>query len=460
MAKISMPHDEKTRTPAPLLAAELIDCILEYLQCTSLEKSARWRPRLVTEDSHDAQGKRDLFACSLVCRAWSSAARPHIFRDVAFVVRAPHRQRGKEAYKTFVDYDQFLRSFPAAAASIRRLHLEFPDQYRNSLTYQHLYPEALALFLSRMPMLERLHLRNVHISRIPDPAENLPRSYLQELQLEYNSGGPDPNNAIIDGTESLLASGLFARAETLHLASLSIRRDSHLSCSHPEILQELVVNRLIIERAHTGPDIFAVICGTRSLQGIRAMEIRILTELDADGEMVKSPLFTDLIAPSLEHLTVRLVRPQAAYGRNVVDITSLANLRTLSLSFTMGSGIYPSLHAANHFLRSFPLQQLSRACHPRLEEVHIVITVDPRPAVGETTRYRLEELQTRLDDVDRRLVETIKRCGLRCVSIEYEVERRDANAQVLMETLFPVSRSEFPSVVCVQVQQRPGSIML
>ncbi|GJE99451.1 hypothetical protein PsYK624_157150 [Phanerochaete sordida] len=447
----------------PTLPFELVDILLGYLHpdehlimdATSVGRGSRSEPSFA-EDPSSTSPKSDLLACSSVCRLWNGAARAHLFRDVAFVVHSPH---ARQAYKTFADFDRFLQGFPAAAVAIRSLRLDFPDQYKGRAP-QEVPARALASFLARMPRLKRLHLRNVHLARAPAPSAGActlgPQFALAELKVEYNEG-LEPNQVVVDDTEAMLMSGLFSRADTLHLSSYSVREVPDRP--HEEPPCALAVNRLVVERALNGTGLLSALRKTQSLQRLRALEVAIVAPGAASG-MLKAPPFIALISPQLEHLTIRLQRTMVACGAPVLDISAFAQLCTLTLDITLGKDANTSSHALQHVLRSFPLLQLSRAAHPQLRTLRLRLALDPppdpfttpsHPVAGRTTpggrsiqtnvrRSWMVALRYRLDEVDGRLVETVERCGLQAVVVECEA-RADAHASMLIPKMFPTLHS-------------------
>ncbi|EKM52990.1 uncharacterized protein PHACADRAFT_30107 [Phanerochaete carnosa HHB-10118-sp] len=466
--EIAFDSEERGGEKIPPIPLEIIDDIVNYLhpdnQSAVQSTGAGWRTLCADasqgqDQLKPVQRKHALLACSAVCRAWNSVVRPHLFRDVTFVVRAPHRKKGQEAYKTFADYDHFLRSSPAAAAAaVHKLRLGFPNRYKFGATSgQQLHLHALSLFLSHMPALETLHLRNVQFARLSTPltgttAGPFMRFSLKELQIEYNEDDmPSPNTAVMDDTEAVMLSGIFAKAETLHLTGLSVRRDDpplFLGDPGPE---KLVVERLVVQHAYSGPELFSALRSAGSLDRLRSLEVRMVAELDEEQDMLKKVAFAALVAPSLEHLTVTLHRHETACGRNVLDITSFTSLRTVSLGFTVPKHPIRYQHVLRHVLRSFPLPQLSREQHPHLEELRLCINFDLSgfvfaglPEASERRRQLaprenlslVSEQQKSLDEIDQRLVDTVERCGLRGVIVEYEA-RSDVDVRPLIHETFP-----------------------
>ena len=302
----------------PSFPLELVDLFLEYLHPDDQKVNAQpgsWRQLERREEPEAVRRKRDLHACSLVCRGWNGITRAHLFRDVMFVVRAPHKKRGKEAYKTFVDYDDFLKASPAVAASVRRLRLDFPNQYRYDVGTQKLDPRILSLFLSRLPVLAELHLRNVYLTRPPvprntDPAESYTRLSLTRVQIDHTEANhvSDYHNVAVSDIEIIMLLGLFDSAETLHLSGLGIREDPTLLLDDYAGPERLTVKRLVLERAHNGPALFFALRNAGSLNSIRSFEIRMVAELEENYDMMKKPDFLALIKPTLEHLVIRLQR--------------------------------------------------------------------------------------------------------------------------------------------------------
>ncbi|GJE99452.1 hypothetical protein PsYK624_157160 [Phanerochaete sordida] len=444
---------------------ELVDTVLENLHPSehapvhAKAVSAGWRSRSEsssTEDPSQTSPKRDLLACSSVCRLWNGAARAHLFRDVVFVVHSPH---ARKAYKTFADFDRFLQGFPVAAAAIRSLRLDLPDQYKGRAP-QEVSARDLASFLARMPRIERLHLRNVHLTRAPTSSAGAcalgPQFALAELKIEYNDGS-EPNQVVVDDTEAMLMSGLFSRADTLHLSSYSVREVPDHPPEEPPCA--VAVDRLVVERAYSGSSLFTTLRGTQSLEHLRALEIAIVADPGSASDMLKNPRFTELVAPQLEHITVRLQRVQAACGTAALDVSSFTQLRTLTLGIALNDNAHVGARALQHVLRSYPLPQLSRALHPHLRMLKLRVALDPPPnpfsapphpfsasLTAAATRRRqarvppeswMATLRPGLDEVDRRLVDTVERCGLAAVVVECEA-RADAHAGELVPQMFPV----------------------
>ncbi|GJF00190.1 hypothetical protein PsYK624_164690 [Phanerochaete sordida] len=310
------------------------------------------------EDSLSTSPKRDLLACSVACRNWHTVARAHVFRDVAFVVRAPHARKER---KPLADFDRFLLDQPAAAAAIHSLRLAFPHESDLSLLEQVCVHDVAAV-LGRMPQLARLHLRNVYLARNPDCTIDAParRFALAELKVEYSSD--QQKQVVEDDTEAMLQSGLFSRADTLHISSgwnRSFKMIPDLDRDDPPC--DLAVDRLVVERAGSGPSVLTALRNTKSLEHLRALEVVVARPgIDGPDLLLKAPRFIALVAPQLEHRTIRLQRAQIACGTAVLDVSAFAQLRTLTLGIVLPRSIHSSDRALEHVLRSYPLPQLSR----------------------------------------------------------------------------------------------------
>lgn len=196
--------------------------------------------------------KQDLMSCSLVCRCWRSLARPHLFYDVAFVIR--QRRNGYQSTKSFADYHNLVAPPSEIAPCIHHLRLEVPDQYANAEAGHlqvKLDASALRDFLHCLPRLQSLRLLNVQLSgpALPPLAGSTPPLTLRSLQIGYRkSNQPYP----VPDIEYTLLLGLFSHIQELYVTGLGIPGDE-TSIVDYDGLPPLGLIRLIVERTCNGP---------------------------------------------------------------------------------------------------------------------------------------------------------------------------------------------------------------
>lgn len=307
----------------PHIPPELIDHILGYLHPEPLDdpvsvqtSRAGWRERerrmrFKMEDIEDPQVVgNDLAACRLVSRAWSGIALAHLFHDVAFVVR--QRNRGTRPNKTLADFKAFLQSCSIISSYIQRLRLEYPDQYAHLPVRStvKLDPIVLLEFLSLVPNLRSLHLCNVQLGRPPVPRDNESASdyrllTLQSLQISYHLAGqlwPVP-----DG-EYVMLLGLFSRIVELRVTGMGIVGHDTGPADYSGGPAQLGITRLVVERTHNGPVLFAHLRDGLRANTIRSLVVEMVSGYDDGYEMLKKREFLELVGPGIEELEIYLSR--------------------------------------------------------------------------------------------------------------------------------------------------------
>lgn len=307
----------------PHIPPELIDHILGYLHPEPMDdpvvlqtSRAGWRERerrlrFKMEDIEESQAVHsDLAACRLVSRAWSGIALAHLFHDVAFVVR--QRNRGTRPNKTLADFKAFLQSFPIISSYIQQLRLEYPDQYvhlpvRSTVK---LDPIVLLGFLSLLPNLRSLHLCNVQLARPPVPRDDESASdyrllTLQSLQISYHLAGelwPVP-----DG-EYVMLLGLFSKIVELRATGMGIMGHNTGPADYSRGPAQLGITRLVVERTHNGPVLFAHLRDGIRTNTIRSLVVEMVAGYDDGYEMLKKREFLELVGPGIEELEIYLSR--------------------------------------------------------------------------------------------------------------------------------------------------------
>lgn len=287
--------------------------------------SSGWRPRKdrnaqrSTDPGEDdtlyaGYRKRDLLVCSLVSHGWRAAARPHLFRELTFVVRRPHYKKGVVPYKTLDDYLTLLRASPEIGAYIRRLHLEYPDQYRTgqstSEDTQKLSPASLLRLLHTMPHLEHLKLCNILLSSPPplptDDTSDVSRPLaVNHLEIRHQVNGAA---WAVHDIHLTMVLGLFRAATHLHLAGMGIVDSDGWNTEYTGPAK-LDVSRLVVERAHNGDTLFRCLKDSGALSQLRSLVVRMVTTLEREYDMLKKREFIAAVSPTVEEVCIYLQRP-------------------------------------------------------------------------------------------------------------------------------------------------------
>lgn len=215
------------------LPPELFDNILSYLQPTSQFDSAEG----IAVKEYDTL-KRDLLACSLVCRTWRDLTLRYLFSDVRVLFSTSDDvddARGAPILLRFLSYGSlysgrtslanfyaFLSQSPHIGSCIRKLRLElFPIK---KVAGAHIlqwttedYPSQSLLLdiLNRdtLPHLTHVQLRDVYLhSKNLDPSITDSVSHLEEVHIAcggiYRVSLPDLSNIL----------SLFTDVDHLHLS--------------------------------------------------------------------------------------------------------------------------------------------------------------------------------------------------------------------------------------------------
>ena len=308
------------------LSPSTLTCIFEHLHLdywespTSDNVPSRWRVRLQSRSNHIEQGfgwkKRDLLACSLVCKGWHLVARSHAFRDLVLVNRRNHSGDPDRLTRTLGDYDSFLQTSSDVGPLIRRLRLEYRGQYNTGFDPAKISPYMLCQLLQRMPELEDLHLCNVYLTMPPISLQ--PKSFppnftplaLKNFRVSYVHEKSKPDTAIQKGVrdlETTMLLGLVRRADELHLIGRGIHGDQSIYEGY-DGPASLEVSKLVLERADNGPTLLSHLSHASSLNCIRHLVLRMVATLEDDYDMVKNPRFLSLISPTVETMEICLQR--------------------------------------------------------------------------------------------------------------------------------------------------------
>ena len=228
------------------LPPELLDLIFSHLHEDDWEI-----PKIPT-----AHGKYELDSCSRVCRIWSAAARPHLFRDVTYSFRAiPYdaalneqgdykdtlrkyecldlQYKADARYKTFPMFFSFVQQSPMAQNSIRRLRLDAWPRGKSPFfdNSDCIDANVLAQLLQLLHRLRVLHLCNVGVAHLPVRSAPVPHPSLRRLfvSCEVETDGIIRSWPDMDVADVL---DCFAKLEELQLDLPDV--PEFVACAHPD----------------------------------------------------------------------------------------------------------------------------------------------------------------------------------------------------------------------------------
>ena len=266
-------------TIVPRLPLEVIGEILEYLHPYSWEDCG----------DRDDQGKEDLCACALVCKAWHPISRSHLFREVPFTFypeESPHNFA-----KTVSTLRVFLERSPHIASSIHRLLLRqgyvFLREHME-LCYD-ITDMNLSLLLQTIPNLQELQmwLRTARVTLPPNSIISASNLSLRHLNIEFWGEEVRPSNI-----HNVLR--LFRSVDllTLTLSRTTINNEDTLVAAQ----SSSVVRRVAFQpNGQDPPSLIKFLRSTLELNSLRGLDLMHRTPM----------LYQDLldaVNPRLEHL--------------------------------------------------------------------------------------------------------------------------------------------------------------
>lgn len=274
------------------LAPELLDAVFQKLRDLTLDD-----PLYITRVSND------LSECSVVCKAWSSPARGHLFRSITYSFRRPpqngpagwanlrHGPEGRWGqylkepervpYKTLEMLVSFLCAAPGIARCIQQLSLVgFPSDWRFSRTAGKLVamfgsqdrfdPELLMSLLQLLPQLWSLKIRHVVPARPLAQRRSIKHEALKRLTVDFNSRHPRTRDP-----EMLLR--CFGQLEELTLHGVAYDTGTGWAPLKEQDASTLALESLLLrEFTFFAPELLELLMKSPTVQTLRSLRLEYI----------------------------------------------------------------------------------------------------------------------------------------------------------------------------------------